>query len=118
LTYALGCRLLHRPLGQGSLSTPLLAGSLFVAAFFVLGTLLGLPEGVLRTAALFFDLLGLLLVLGLSTIGIGAVLLSRLGTRPREIDYREAMAPLGAGPPAPVTPSADPTLAPPMAPGA
>lgn len=118
LTYALGCRLLKRRLGEGSMMSPLLAGTLFVATFFVLGTILGRPEGVLRTIALFFDLLGFLLVVGLSVIGIGAFLLSRLGTRPRETEAPDA-APLGGlslppvshaapGPPSPYTPPATP----------
>lgn len=104
LTYALGCRLTRRRLGEGDLMMPLVAGTVFVATFFVLGTLLGGPEGAIRTIALFFSLLGVLLVMGLSLIGVGAFLLSRLGTRPRGLDYRDsalvaAPAP-GAGSPA------------------
>jgi hypothetical protein len=40
---------------------------------------------MVRTVALFFLLVGLLLMLGLSTIGTGAFLLSRAGTRPTDI---------------------------------
>lgn len=100
LTYALGCRLLHRRLGEGSMMPALVAGTLFVAAFFVLGTILGRPEGMLRTIAMFFDLLGFLLIMGLSVIGIGAFLLSRMGTRPRDVEYEPyASAPRTGGSP-------------------
>jgi cytoskeletal protein CcmA (bactofilin family) len=84
VTQLLGCRLLRRPLGQVSPMTGILAGSLLVALLFVLGVLLSRPEGSIRTIALFFHLLGALLLLGLSIIGTGAVLLSRFGSRPRE----------------------------------
>ena len=111
LTYALGCRLTGRQLGHGSMTPPLVAGTLFVATFFVLGVLLGRPEGVLRTIALFFHLLGVLLVMGLSVIGMGALLLSRMGTRPREIEPETAAVSGGdyqpaTPPPSPMAPSA------------
>lgn len=117
LTYALGCRLMRRRLGEGSLLAPLLAGTVFVAAFFVLGTMLGHSQGILRTVALFFHVLGCLLIMGLSVIGIGAFLLSRMGARPRDLEYREsaasayggATAPTSGGqeaPPAPLAPPA------------
>jgi hypothetical protein len=108
VTYVLGCRLLRRRLGEGASFAPLLAGTLFVAAFFVLGTQLAGPAGALRTLALFFGLLGALLVLGLSAIGTGAVLLSAFGSRPRDIEGA------GSAAPAPVTP---PAAAPPGVPG-
>jgi hypothetical protein len=114
LSYALGCRLMRRRLGEGATLPPLAAGTLFVAGFFVMGALLGTGEGFVRTIALFFHLLGFLLVMGLSVIGIGAFLLSRMGTRPREFDY----APLvGAAPAAGMGPSlAAPGAEPPTAP--
>ena len=49
------------------------------------------PEGALRTLALFFSLLGCLLVIGLSAIGAGAVMLSRFGSRPREVGLGESL---------------------------
>ena len=82
--YVLGCRLLRRAIGEGEPMAPLAAGTLFVAMFFALGAILAGPEGAVRTFALFFTLLGTLLVLGLSIVGTGAVLLSRLGSRPRD----------------------------------
>jgi hypothetical protein len=118
LTYALGCRLTGRQLGHGSMTSPLLAGTLFVATFFVLGVLLGRPEGVLRTIALFFHLLGMLLVMGLSVIGMGALMLSRMGTRPRDLEpetatdsgYQPAASPPSAmSPSAPYNPPATPS---------
>jgi hypothetical protein len=83
-TQVLGCRLLRRRLGERGPMGPIAVGSLFVAVFFVLGAILAGPPGASRTLALFFTLLGTLLVLGLSLIGTGAVLLSRFGSRPRE----------------------------------
>lgn len=107
-TYVLGCRLLRRPLETaGGSFGPLVAGTLFVASFFVIGAALAGPEGVLRTLALFFALLGILLQIGLSVVGIGAVLLSRFGTRPR-LDAAEAASPgplPGTSAPLPAPPS-------------
>ncbi len=82
--YVLGCRLLRRTIGEGQPMAPLAAGTLFVAMFFALAAILAGPQGALRTFALFFTLLGTLLVLGLSVVGTGAVLLSRFGSRPRD----------------------------------
>jgi len=83
-SYVLGCRLLRRPL-EGPMSAAALAsGTLLVTLFFVLGAVLAGPQGPLRSLALFFALLGVLLALGLSVVGTGAVLLSRFGGRPRE----------------------------------
>jgi hypothetical protein len=108
-TYVLGSRLLRRRLGQGRAMMPILVGTMFVAMFFVAGALLAAPPGFARTAALFFNLLGLLLIFCLTTIGTGAFLLSRMGTRPLEVSFeREAgptvmpQVPAGASlPPAP-----------------
>jgi hypothetical protein len=107
-TYVLGSRLLRRPLGQGGAMQPILWGAMFVALFFVAGALLATPPGFPRTAALFFSLLGVLLVFCLTTIGTGAFLLSRFGTRPAEVRFeredRSAVAPA-----VPVTVSAPPS---------
>ncbi len=103
-TYLLGCRLMRRRAGEASIFGPAVAGSLFVALFFVTGALLGTPQGVMtRSLGLFFTLLGLLLVTGLSILGTGAFLLSRAGGRPRE--PRPAVAsPSPIGGPLPSTP--------------
>ena len=86
-TYVLGSRLVRRRLGQGGAMKPILIGTLFVAGFFVAGALLATPPGFPRTAALFFSLLGVLLVFCLTTIGTGAFLLSRIGTRPQDVSF-------------------------------
>lgn len=96
--YLIGCRLLRRGLGEGGLVAPLAAGTLFVAAFFAVGAALAVPEGWMRTVALFFTLLGSLLVIGMAMIGTGAVLVSGVGSRPRDIEYER-----GVG----ITPGAD-----------
>jgi len=101
-TYVLGSRLLRRRLGQGGAMKPILAGALFVALFFTAGAVLATPPGFPRTAALFFSLLGLLLVFCLTTIGTGAFLLSRLGTRPQDVSFER---------------EADPAMTPPVAAG-
>src|ERR1043166_1138404 len=84
-TYVLGCKLTRRQLGVGGVTAPLVAGSLLVAFIFGFGAILWDTPGIVRTVALFFLLVGVLLMVGLSTIGTGAFLLSRAGTRPREI---------------------------------
>jgi len=85
-TYVLGCKLTRRRLGSGGVTAPLLAGSLLVASIFGFGAILWETPGMVRTVALFFMLVGVMLVLGLSTIGAGAFLLSRAGTRPADLD--------------------------------
>ena len=84
-TYVLGCKLMRRRLGEGSITGPLLSGSLLVASIFGFGAILWDTPGVVRTAALFFLLVGVLLLIGLACIGTGAFLLSRAGSRPREL---------------------------------
>lgn len=81
--YVLGCKLLRRAPGTGSAIGAIAAASTLVAAFFVIGAVLWTSAGMVRTVALFFDLVGLLLLLGLSCIGTGAFLLSRFGSAPR-----------------------------------
>jgi hypothetical protein len=99
-TYVLGSRLLRRRLGQGGAMQPILTGTLFVALFFAAGAVLATPPGFPRTAALFFSLLGVLLVFCLTTIGTGAFLLSRVGTRPQEVRFEPATGPMMPGVPA------------------
>ena len=93
-TYVLGCKLTRRPLGTGGITAPLLAGSLLVASVFGFGAILWDTPGIVRTVALFFLLVGVLLLVGLSTIGTGAFLLSRAGTRPRPAADPAVPAPL------------------------
>ncbi len=81
-SYVLGCRILRRRPGEGGLTAGILVGTLLVALFFVLGAAFAIPEGLARTASVFFTVLGLLLIVGLSTIGTGALILSRVGSRP------------------------------------
>ena len=98
-TYLLGCKLLSRRVGQGGLMLPIAVGNALVGGFFVLGALLTTGPGA-RLLAIFFVLLGLLLVVVLSTLGTGAFLLSRLGTRPREVAWSRGASPSGAATPA------------------
>jgi len=114
-SYVLGSRILRRRLGQGPPMTPIVAGTLFVALFFVVGALISGPAGSFRTIALFLALLGVLLIMGLSTIGVGAVLLSGFGARPRGFSFEVSSpgtisaAPLSGAPPAaPATPPSPP----------
>ena len=106
-SYVLGSRILRRRVGQGSPLAPIAAGTLFVAMFFFVGALMSGPAGSFRTIALFLALLGALLIMGLSTIGVGAVFLSGLGVRPRGLSFEEASpgtvgtAPLSGAPPPP-----------------
>ena len=104
-TYVLGCKLTRRRLGEGSATVPLIAGSLLVASIFFMGSILWETPGVVRTFALFFMLVGVLLMAGLSVIGTGAFLLSRAGSRPRDIGDAPP-APMGAAAPAPEAPLA------------
>jgi len=109
-TYVLGSRLLRRRLGQGGAMRPILAGALFVALFFAAGAVLATPPGFPRTAALFFSLLGILLVFCLTTIGTGAFLLSRFGTRPQDVSFEPETGPatvpqIPAGASAPPSPT-------------
>ena len=92
-TGLLGCKLMRRRADEGSVLAPIVVGSAFVAMFFVVGSLLSGPPGVVRTFALFFSLIGVLLVAGLSILGSGALLLSRFGSRPREVGVVPAVVP-------------------------
>lgn len=84
-TYVLGSKLTRQPLNGYRIVGSLMAGSLLVASVFGFGAILWETPGAVRTAALFFLLVGALLVLGLSTIGTGAFLLSRAGSRPLDV---------------------------------
>lgn len=97
-TYVLGCKLTRRRLGEGGVTAPLVSGSLLVASIFGFGSILWETPGIVRTFALFFMLVGLLLIVGLSVIGTGAFLLSRAGSRPHDIGGGMGH---GAAPPAP-----------------
>lgn len=92
-SYVLGCKLLRRQPGEGGLMGPTFVGTLVVALLFVLGAALALAGGLPRTFSLFFTLLGMLLIAGLSIIGTGALILSRVGSR-------SAQPPAAAGTPA------------------
>jgi hypothetical protein len=87
-TYVLGCKLTGRRLGGGNgMMMPILAGTVLVAAFFLVGAFLFVAPGIARPLALFTVMLGGLLVMGLTAIGTGAFLLSKLGAEPRDIDW-------------------------------
>lgn len=98
--YVLGCKITRRRIGEGGAVAPIAWGSLLVIVFGVIGALLWSGEGSMRTLSLFFHLAGLMLFIGLMTIGTGAALLSRLGSpeRPAAPEAPTATAP-AAGPP-------------------
>lgn len=100
--YVLGCKLTRRRLGEGGFTAPLVAGSLLVTSIFGFSAILWQTEGLVRTVALFFLLVGGLLSMGLAAIGTGAFLLSRAGSYPKDV-----MGPVGPVPPAaPMAPGA------------
>jgi hypothetical protein len=81
-TYVLGSKLTRRPLSKPWAFHPIVVGTLFIGAFFVIGAVFASGTGYVRTIALFFYLLGALLLAGLTVIGTGAFLVSRLGAHP------------------------------------
>jgi hypothetical protein len=102
--------------GEGPFLPPVVAGSLFVALFFTVGAVLAAPPGVVRTIALFFSLLGASLVFGLTTIGSGAALLSRFGSRAAEPEGPATPESASAGvPPSGAGMGGGPVLTPPAA---
>lgn len=84
-TYVLGCKLIRRRLGEGSPLAPIVAGTTFIALFFVGGAVLWMRPGLPTAVAIFLFLTGILLQLALATIGSGALVVSRLGAVPRDI---------------------------------
>jgi hypothetical protein len=106
-TAVLGARLTRRSLAEG-LMTPMLVGTLFVAALLGIGALMLVGGGAGQPVAIFLLLSGCLLMLGLGALGTGASVLSRFGTRPREVVWHgHAPHAQGAGAvPGPVTPPA------------
>jgi len=106
-TYVLGCKLTGRRLGGGNgMMMPILAGTTLVAAFFLVGALLFVLPGIARPLALFTVMLGMLVVMGLTAIGTGAFLLSRLGAEPRDLDWNPSG---NAAPQGPIAGLAPPT---------
>ena len=93
-TYVLGCKLMRRQLGVGGVTLPLSSGSVLVASIFGFSAILWETPGDTRKVAFFILLVGLLFLMGLTTIGAGAFLLSRAGSRPHDIDG----PPLGISP--------------------
>ena len=92
--YGLGQKLLRRRLHQGSVFSGILTGTLFVAGFFALAALLASVPGLSRSIALFLFAVGSLICLALQVIGCGAVVLSRFGTRPQDLE--PSMAPMAS----------------------
>ena len=88
--------------------TPLFVGTLFVAALLGVGGFLLVGGGPALPVAFFLLLSGGLLLLGLGALGTGACLLSRFGTRPRDVGWQaQAPRPAGTGSlPGPVAPPA------------
>jgi len=114
-TQVLGSKLMRRSLTERWSFAPLALGTLFIAGFFVVGAIFGSGSGVLSTAALFFDLLGLLMLTGLTVIGTGAFLVSRLGSQPADLFARPQAVGASGGtaiPPAPIAAPAAPPAAP------
>ena len=101
-SYVLGSKLMRRRLGEGGSFAPIAWGTLLVTSFGLIGALLWGGEGPVRTIALFFHLAGMLLGVGLMTIGIGASLLSRFGAPERgESPAGPAAHPSAPAPPVP-----------------
>lgn len=85
-TAVLGARLSRRSLSDGFM-LPLLIGTLFVAGLLGVGALMLVGGGASQPVAFFLLLSGALLLLGLGALGTGAALLSRFGTRPRDVVF-------------------------------
>jgi hypothetical protein len=100
-TYVLGCKLLRRRLGEGPAFGPIVAGSGLIAAMFAAAAVSYSFGGAGAAIALFFGLVGLLVLLGLTTIGTGALMLSRAGSLPRDVRPGPGPAPAAQAPPMP-----------------
>lgn len=97
-TAVLGARLIRRPLAEG-LMAPLIVGTLFVAALLGAGAMVLAGGGPGQPFAIFLLVSGGLLLLGLGALGTGAFVLSRFGTRPRDVVWSgHAPRPADAGP--------------------
>jgi hypothetical protein len=107
-TYVLGCRITRKRLGEGGSFVPLVVGSLFIAAFFIVGAMLSSGAKMCGPATLFFYVFGALLLMGLTVIGIGAFMLSRFGSKPADVFAHGHVG-------APAVPPAAPPAAPPVA---
>ena len=102
-TSVLGARLARRSLSQGLLM-PLFVGTAFVAVLLAAGAVLSVNNGFGNPVALLFTVSGIVLLLVLGALGTGAFLLSRFGTRPRDVVWTGHLA---TGPmPAPAPPLA------------
>jgi hypothetical protein len=101
-SYVLGCKLTRRRIGEGGFTAPLASGTLLVASIFGFSAILWQTEGLVRTVALFFLLVGSLLSFGLACIGTGAFILSRAGGRPKDVMGPAAVPQAPAAPVAPV----------------
>jgi hypothetical protein len=86
-TAVLGARITRRSLADGIMA-PLLVGTLFVAALLGSGAMLLVGGGAGQPISLFLLISGSLLLLVLGGLGTGACLLSRFGTRPRDVVWR------------------------------
>lgn len=106
-TYQLGCKLLRRAPGSGGAFAPIAAGSFLVMSFFAGAALLWDSPGLMRMAAIFVGLVGVLLLTALSWLGTGAFLLSRAGSRPGDVIPKTPVAPPAA--PTAEAPAAAPT---------
>lgn len=91
-TYVLGCKLMRRRLGEGDVFGPIAAGSFLIALLFAAAAVCFSIGGVGGAFALFFGLVALLVLLGLTLIGTGAVLLSRVGSTPHDVGMPQASA--------------------------
>ena len=105
-TAVLGARVTRRSLADG-LMAPLLVGTMFVAALLGVGAMMLVGGGAAQPVSLFLLVSGGLLILGLGALGTGAFLLSRFGTRPRDVVWRgHAPRPAAADPIPSVSPPA------------
>ena len=114
--YLLGLKLLgRRPDPAAGMLAPLAAGTGFITLFFVLGMPLIAFEGGFRVVG--FSLLALWVIVGMVSwmIGLGALLLSRLGQEegPRDSSQWAGAGPANPGGPTIPSPAPTPVTAPP-----